>query len=263
MYASYVYSPGAIYNQHINPHLTSGRNLYSDHEEKVQKSLSKYITEDGNINGTALQKNWFPAKNVDVFLSHSHKDLNKAKAFAGWLKDNFGLTSFIDSCCWGYCDNLLKKIDDKYCYNKNKNTYDYDLRNYTTSHVHMMLATALTEVMEKSECIIFFNTPESIIMSDELKYIKNNENNETTSPWILYELSMMTSIKRSLPQRMNGDYLTHEQREALTIKYDISKQLRTLFQLNDKHLLDMANKYKNEQTHPLDILYSITKVTKI
>ena len=56
-------------------------------------------------------KNELENEKVYIFISHSHKDINKVIAFAGWLKTNFGLEAFIDSCSWGYCDELLKIID--------------------------------------------------------------------------------------------------------------------------------------------------------
>lgn len=71
---------------------------------------------------------------------------------------------------------MLRQIDDKYCRNKTGDTYNYDRRNYSTSHVHMMLSTALTEMMNISECIMFFNTPNSVSVVDDLECIKNGKN---------------------------------------------------------------------------------------
>ena len=65
-----------------------------------------------------MQANWFPQIKADIFISHSHKDEDLALALAGWLKVSFGLTAFIDSCVWGYANDLLKMIDYKYCYQK-------------------------------------------------------------------------------------------------------------------------------------------------
>ena len=183
MYTKFNYSPaGSFYNRVINPCLEHGRVIYKKHEDEVHDCLAQYITEDGVINGTALKKHWFSISKKDVFISHSHDDISKVIAFAGWLHDSFGLEAFIDSCSWGYCDDLLNKIDKKYCYNSKTSTYDYNLRNYTTSHVHMMLSTALTEMIYKTECIIFFNTPQSINMASELDKIKKNSKQSTISP---------------------------------------------------------------------------------
>ena len=214
------------------------------------------ITEDGVINGSDLKEHWFSISDKDIFISHSHKDINKVKAFAGWLYDTFGLEAFIDSCSWGYCDKLLKKIDNKYCYNPKSKTYDYDLRNYTTSHVHMMLSTALAEMLNKTECVIFFNTPNSISMSDELTKIKKSE--ATLSPWIYYELSMMTLIKSTQPRKI---ILEHSAYSDINIKYDVSKILKELTQINDTTLLSWRDKWNNCSTmckeEPLDVLYEI------
>lgn len=120
-------------------HVQKGRDIFEATSSKVQKDLKEFILNNGHIGGTALKEHWFPTINADIFLSHSHSDLEKVKGFAGWLFDTFGLTSFIDSCVWGCCDELLQEIDDKYCWQPKNKTYNYKKRNYTTSHVHMML----------------------------------------------------------------------------------------------------------------------------
>ena len=133
MFAKFNFIPSnAFYNNELNPCLTLGNQMYSEHQKEVQDCLSEYITEEGIINGSALKEHWFSISQKDIFISHSHKDIHKVKAFAGWLKLNFGLEAFIDSCSWGYCDELLNKIDKKYCYKPKTKTYDYNLRNYTT-----------------------------------------------------------------------------------------------------------------------------------
>lgn len=112
MFVAYKYSPSDFfYNSNLNPYLTKGAELYDDHEIMVRDCLSKFISSDGIVNGSELRENWFSVETTDVFISHSHKDINKVKAFAGWLYYRFGLTSFIDSCVWGYCDDLLHEID--------------------------------------------------------------------------------------------------------------------------------------------------------
>lgn len=156
MYTAFNYTPSNyFYNHAINPYMDIGESLYMAQKKEVEKCLERYISIDGIINASALKEHWFSVSKKDVFISHSHNDIHKVKAFAGWLHSNFGLESFIDSCSWGYCDDLLRKLDDKYCYDSKKDVYKYNLRNYTTSHVHMMLSTALTEMIDNSECVIF------------------------------------------------------------------------------------------------------------
>lgn len=258
MFSRFDYSPShRFYNSTLNPYLTTGIELFNQHEKEVQDCLSQFITEDGVINGSDLKEHWFSISDKDIFISHSHKDINRVKAFAGWLYETFGLESFIDSCSWGYCDKLLKKIDRKYCYNPKRKTYDYDLRNYTTSHVHMMLSTALAEMLNRTECVIFFNTPNSISLSDELSKIKKHES--TLSPWIYFELSMMTLIQSTPPRK---DFLEHfEHRDDIKIKYDVSKFLKELTKIDDDILLSWENKWNKHpikcKEEALEVLYEI------
>lgn len=265
MFSKFNYCPSIpFYNTYINQYHTRGNAIYAEHQKEVQACLSDYISEDGIINGTNLKEDWFSIAKKDVFISHSHKDINRVKAFAGWLYDVFGIEAFIDSCSWGYCDELLNRIDKKYCYKASTKTYDYDLRNYTTSHVHMMLSTALTEMMDSTECIIFFNTPSSINMSDELNAIKKKE--KTTSPWIYHELMMTTLLRPNPPKRRQIAFeqfsLRHDERERFPeINYDVSKALNSMLQLKDDNLklwnkqwIDLSKGY---DVHPLDALYGI------
>lgn len=136
---------------------------------------------------------------------------------AGWLLDRFELTSFIDSCVWGYSDQLLKNVDDAYCYNRVTNTYNYQDRNYSTSHIHMLLASALTMMIDKEECLFFLNTPSSLSV--------HNIVSKTFSPWIYHELTISKYIKKRFPERYiskklkDGMHILKE--TGLRIEYDL------------------------------------------
>lgn len=109
MYTKFNYSPSIyFYNSTLNSHMATGCSLYAKHEKEVHECLDRYISDDGIIDGTALKNYWFSISPKDVFISHSHKDINKVKAFAGWLYNCFGLKAFIDSCSWEYCDELQR-----------------------------------------------------------------------------------------------------------------------------------------------------------
>ena len=265
MYSKFNYSPSDyFYNNEINSYLTHGNEIYSKYEKEVQECLSEYISEEGVINGTALKEHWFSITPKNVFISHSPFDLNKVKAFAGWLHQCFGLEAFIDSCSWGYCDDLLNKIDNKYCYNPKTKTYNYTLRNYTTSHVHMMLSTALTEMMDQTECVIFFNTPSSICLEEELNKIKApGKKPLTVSPWIYYELSMTTMLRATPPNREERalEHFAHDFRDSVTIQYDVSKELSEMAMLTDSQLRQWRDNWqkchRTNSARALDELYKI------
>lgn len=270
-----------FYNNELNKHLACGMNIYKEHEEQARKNLKEFIFDNGHIDGSAMKSNWFQIEDVDIFISHSHKDLNKVMAFAGWLYDEFKLTAFIDSCVWGYCDELLKQIDDKFCKKSDGKTYNYDLRNYTTSHVHMMLSTALTEMIDCTECIMFYNTPNSVCLEDDLKDIKKKQPKVTLSPWIYHELAMTSLVKRSELKRTMVliekaiEHRAFSEQNAIMIEHDVDKYLNDMISINSSILSSWSKNYAivthkidgdmipnisgYEDIYPLDILYQISK----
>lgn len=132
------------------------------------------------LNANMIMSEWFPKVDANVFISHSHRDVDLAKCVAGMLLE-YGRKPFIDSCFWGYMLNLQKQIDDKFA--KRDHFYDYDARNQTTAHVHLMVANSLLKTINRCEQIIFINTPESIIVDSTEK------EDVTESPWLYSELN--------------------------------------------------------------------------
>lgn len=221
----------------------------NQNQTNVKRVLDDFIGLKGSINATEIKNEWFPTINADVFLSHSHKDEDLAKNISAFLYKEYGLITFIDSCVWGYCDELLKQIDNAYCYDSSTDTYNYPQRNRSTSHVHMMLSMALTEMLDKTECVIFLNTPNSITPAESLQ--------QTSSPWIYNELTTTKLIRRQIPRRkqMVKKALFESKSEDMDFRYDVS--LEHLFDLTDINLLTL--KYlKDEKKHPLDKLYELT-----
>lgn len=265
MFSKFNYKPGAYFDDTIYQYLQKGKMLYEDRKREVKECLDSFLLNDGHIDGTALKNYWFKNIKADVFISHSHGDKDNVIAFAGWLYSEFGLTSFIDSTVWGYCDDLLKDLDDEYCQNADGKTYNYGLRNCSTSHVHIMLSAALTEMMDKTECLIFFNTPKSIILSDEIR------NKRTYSQWIYYELSMSKRIKETKPARLlrKPVYESYESlklnfsvTDSLPIEYNVDELIKSMVNLDDtalKKWADVHNAGKRGEV-ALDELYKICTV---
>lgn len=162
-------------------------------KEKLKNQLVDILTTvtnaNGVIDGEQLSGIWFPIAKRDVFISHSHNDEDLALTIAGILNEKFGLSVFIDSTIWGSADVLLKAIDDEYCKQEN-GTYNYTKRNFSTSHVHAMLTTAIMQAMDQTEAIFFLNTSNSVYK------LKNGFSKEhTLSPWI-YEEVMCAKLLR-------------------------------------------------------------------
>lgn len=234
-----------------------GQQIYEKYQKDLNKQLKSLVFDGDKLDGTTIQKNWFDAMKADVFLSHSHKDIDQVKAFAGWLYENFNLVAFIDSCVWGYCDDLLKEIDNTFCKNSEDNTYDYNLRNHTTSHVHIMLATAITEMIDNTECIIFINTPNAISLSNDIDKIQRGENKVTLSPWIYHELAMTSVIRRRELKDTRKKVKYEKFSESVGIEHEVNRYLKNMISINERELMLWKNKYKKFNGFSLDLLYDI------
>lgn len=227
---------------YFSDYLKKGEKKFEGHKQLVNKNLDQFIVGDsGVIDGTKLQEDWFPLVNCDIFISHSHKDEDLAIALAGWLYETFGLESFIDSCIWGYADDLLKKLDKEYC-KTTRQGYNYQSRNYSTSHVHMMLNMALMQMIDKTECLFFLNTPNSIDLSDI--------ETRTLSPWIYSEIGISQMINKKIRTKKISDNLD----ESLKMSYKLD--LSHLANITDSDLLQWKQKGARE-VRALDMLYEI------
>ena len=173
--------------------------IYDSCKNDVRGSIDDYWSPDGTLEGTEIEQDWFPdIIDAHVFISHSHEDEIWAKKLASWLYQKYSIKSFVDSMVWGYANDLLKQIDDEYSesqYYNNKGIYDYNKRNQSTAHVHMILQGALAKMIDKCECLIFVNTPNSISTYDI------NDDSKTASPWIYNELLMAKMLRRKIPER--------------------------------------------------------------
>ena len=215
-----------------------GKEELNTYKVNVETNLGNFIIGyEGELDGSAIQEKWFSQVNCDVFISHSHQDEDLAIAFAGWLKENFNISSFIDSCIWGYADNLLKIIDDRHCKNYVSNTYNYHKRNLSTSHVHSMLSMALMQMIDNTECLFFLNTPNSISLKDI--------ETRTFSPWIYLEIGMSRMIR----ERQIRQVVLSEANELASYKLDLSH-------LRELCVSDLNDWKINSQGDALNYLYT-------
>lgn len=212
------------------PYQEIGHNLFDQQQYVVRPILQKYILSDDVINGTQMQENWFPQMDAHVFISHSHQDSALAQGLAGWLHETFGIKAFVDSTIWGYAEDLLRLLDNKFCLQDGGPLFDYQRRNYSTAHVYMMLQNALSKMIDSCESIFFLNTPNSTVES----IIKTS----TNSPWIYSELSLTALIRKKTPQRFLTEInksFSEQQRSLLE-----SHRLKIEYQLDLGHLISLT-----------------------
>lgn len=237
-----------------------GNNLFKEQKNIIQTDLKQFKNMSGQLSGNQIINEWFPEIKADIFLSHSHQDEDLVICFAGWLYQEFGLTSFIDSTVWGYANDLLRMIDDEYCYSHETKTYKYSKRNYSTSHVHMMLSTSLMNMIDKCECIIFVNTPQSFIPVNDMRC------GITLSPWIFNEIFMTKMLRIQTPYRVQVamDGISKLSTESRSISESF---LPMNHELDMNHLAELdifqlkewqKRSTPSQKERNLDILYGIT-----
>lgn len=238
-----------------------GQEYYNQMKINIQKPLKEFIAVDGVIDGTKLQQDWFPIKqNFNVFLSHSHSDEKLAISLAGFLKNELKLNTFIDSCLWSYSNDLLRKIDKQYCRHSNGTSFDYGKRNYSSSHVHMMLSIALSRMIDNCESVFFLNSENSISLDEEIN------NKRTSSPWIYNELSLADIIeirpineyRDRFLQFSHSKYDAVNESSTLHIKYEVGKILKNFISLSYSDLMNCVGEWKTNDNNfqsALDYIY--------
>lgn len=205
--------------------------FYEARKESTRESISSYL-KGGVVDAKKLQEHWFESVKADIFISHSHADEALAIAIAGALEDKLGVKCFVDSCVWGNSEVLLREIDNKYCRHSNGSSYDYDQRNRSTSHVHMMLQGALAKMIDRTECVIFLNTPKSMVTKEELE-----NDTRTGSPWIYTEV---LTTKLIAQQELDRPYELMGKRAFESARHMVMDGLPPFYHdLNLEHLTPM------------------------
>lgn len=238
----------------IHQYYETGLVIFENLKKAVQPELKNYVLPEGNLDGNKIMEDWFPEVKSHIFLSHSHKDFKNAINIAGALYSKFKIFTFIDSTIWGYSNDLLRIIDNKYCKSESGETYDYNSRNYSTSHVNLMLSSALNKMIDNSESVFFLNTSNSVSTRTITE--------KTNSPWIFSEINTTKIIRKRTPIRLReitksfSDTITlnESQRSQLKIEYEL--ELSHLTDLNLNQFLSWLNSTSYSPEGALDKLYS-------
>lgn len=210
---------------------------FKSKKANFKKSIKQLIKpQDGILNGSTIKDVYFPSTTLDgfkydFFISHSHNDEEAAIILAAWLETYYDCSCFIDSLVWKSADELLKEIDDRYCYRKHTKTYDYKKRNFTTSHVHAILSMALLETIKNSKCCIFIESDESISLSNGLR-------KKTFSPWLYEEIKYMTLFQPTDSTKYFAK--TDSLNENFKVKYDADELDRFPF-LDNVNIRNLRN----------------------
>lgn len=142
--------------------------------------------EDGLIDADSLMNACMPqVSEYDIFISHSHRDLECAHRLADYILKRFGLKCFVDSDIWLNSEKDIQKPFDRLY--KNGSNFQYEDILKSTAHVHAMLSMSLLKMMDSCECCIFIDPEEDYIPMDSV-----------SSAWIYEEVTMFNYIDKHL-----------------------------------------------------------------
>ena len=115
----------------------------------------------------------------------------------------------------------------------------------------MMLSTALNKMIDRTECMFFLNTSNSI-----------NDNNQTYSPWLYSELATFSIVEKKDPRntleminKMIFESKQSVEQRNFNIKYEADlSNLRAIDWL-DLLSWQQRNKNRTKGSETLDLLY--------
>ncbi len=150
--------------------------------QKIRNILKKHGSrKDIILNHRELQEAFFSPfkpqlKNAQVFLSHSHADINKALEVKDYLEEYLDAECvFIDSLFWDYKDDVLNKLAE------------YDNISRIEDAFTLILRESLECMIKKCPYFVFLQSKNSVSLNQDLLKI-------TYSAWIYEELRIAHSI---------------------------------------------------------------------
>ncbi len=188
--------------------------------QKIRNILKKHGSrKDIILNHRELQEAFFSPfkpqlKNAQVFLSHSHADINKALKVKDYLEEDLDAECvFIDSLFWDYKDDVLNKLAE------------YDNISRIEDAFTLILRESLEYMIKKCPYFVFLQSKNSVSLNQDLLKI-------TYSAWIYEELKIAHSISESRPIPIM---------ESMQVFHDISPFLESFETITLKKLSQQIN----------------------
>ena len=228
-------------------------NNYRYRVKDAPNPISDYLENKKALDGKAMKEGLFPQLKADIFISHSHDDVERAKSLAGWLEGEFKVKTFIDATIWGDYRSLLRDINDKYCKTPrscgcNGEDYSYEAGINSASHIHMLLLSALHEMIDNTECFFFISTPNSVKIEQAAQ--GKDTKGKTYSPWIYYELGISRIVRKRLPFEHRGVRLSYDpakssgEAQSLAVSHEVD--LGHLKPIHMEDLISWESEFKRD-----------------
>ncbi|GAA8491868.1 toll/interleukin-1 receptor domain-containing protein [Helicobacter pylori] len=189
--------------------------------ELIKKA--KHSNDDIILNHNGIKEAFFSPfkpqlKNAQVFLSHSHADINKALEVKNYLENQIKRKVFIDSLFWDYKGDVLNKLAK------------YDDISRIEDAFTLILRESLQDMIKKCPYFVFLQSKNSVSNQG----LSRNQDllKITYSAWIYEELKIAHSISESRPSPMM---------ESMQVFHDISPFLESFETITLKKLSQQIN----------------------
>lgn len=222
-----ILKPIARYSFHNQAHQVHQGNEAAEKIHELIKNAS-YSNNNIVLKRNEIKEAFFSPfkpqlKTVQVFLSHSHADRNKALEVKNYLENQTNGKVFIDSLFWDYKDDVLNELAE----------YD-DISRIDISRIKdaftLILRESLQDMIEKCPYFVFLQSKNSVPNQG----LSRNQDllKITYSAWIYEELKIAHSISESRPIPMM---------ESMQVFHDISLFLESFETITLKKLSQQIN----------------------
>ena len=238
----------------VNPEIVEGlkkknEKVIKENSERLEKVLSEEM-----VDVEALKAIIFPIDSYDIFISHSHRDLDKILSLKHIIEKYSGLKCFVDSTVWDSYTNTQKKLEKEHAYNSVKKVYRYHDFNVISSNLHLILNSALQSMINNTEMFLFIESENSISIQRDI------ETKELTrSPWIMSELLFAEMVKVTVPKRRKIEKFSSGGTLRESVGFDHKVDTSSFIELNnDDFTIWIGNMDKKK--HALNQLYDLKNV---
>ena len=223
--------------------LVTNRFCSNINESLMKEILIKNIVTNQSIDAEKVKGDWFPVIESDIFISHSHRDLKIVGKLTEILSDHLKLKVFVDSYVWKYSDDLVKQIE-RQCHEFGREVHDK-----IVAHVNIMLSSAITKMLNETECVIFLNTNNSLIPGE------GSFSQQTDSPWIYHELFITGLLPIKFPVRKMDQKVVNEADQFQILHTVPLEHMTNLNEEEFKTWITLAKCCHSEKA--LDVLYNL------
>lgn len=204
----------------------------NDVVEIIDSCTSLKGDNDVVIDATALQRKLFPTPHRMIFISHLSDDIDLAKSIKQTIERYApNHCCFLDSDLWNNIYSTQEKLQRKYAYNEEKQTYNLKTCNNISKHLHLILSMALTKAIKASP--FFLYVPHTgDIDGDNLSLT-------TKSPWVCHELLISSLLRDFVPLKESVDIV----KAAARLDFNYKANISHLHLANLDAFIKLINKY--------------------